>query len=219
MTTASIMPNGKNQFIDINGDPLVGGTVTFYEPGTLVLKDTWQDDAQSILNTNPIVLDSRGQAIIYGYGIYRQRVKDSLGNLIWDEETAAPYSPVNPPPDAQFIYRDIFMEGQPSDGERYPIINIGTAQTFPIALAGTIITIDPTSLPASPITIEFDYRTPPSTTWISGGTIAIDAAGNVVTTFAAEVPLAVRDQFSFLWPSPQDASAGNIAICLLSTVA
>ena len=90
MSTAAILPNGKNSFIDINGRPLVAGTVTFYEPDTLVLKDTWQDSNQTILNTNPIILDSRGQAIIYGYGIYRQRVKDSLGNLIWDELTAAP---------------------------------------------------------------------------------------------------------------------------------
>ncbi len=111
MSTASILPNGKNSFIDINGNPLVGGTVTFYEPGTLVLKDTWQDADQSILNTNPIILDSRGQAVIYGYGIYRQRVKDSLGNLIWDEETAAPYSPSNPPPGSTTIVMECTIDG------------------------------------------------------------------------------------------------------------
>ncbi len=114
MSTA-ILPNGKNQFIDINGKPLVGGTVTFYEPGTLVLKDTWQDVGQTILNTNPITLDSRGQAIIYGDGIYRQRVKDSVGNLIWDELTSSP-------PDANvtnFLVAEITVDGNggvPSTG-------------------------------------------------------------------------------------------------------
>lgn len=84
---ASQLPNGKQQFIDINGFPLVGGFVYSYIPGTLVLKNTWQNAAQTILNTNPIVLDSRGQALIYGAGTYRQIVEDSLSNLIWDELT------------------------------------------------------------------------------------------------------------------------------------
>lgn len=86
---AALLPNGKQQFIDINGKPLVGGTVGMYIPGTLIPKNTWQDALQTILNTNPIVLDSRGQALIYGSGAYRQIVKDADGNLIWDELTAA----------------------------------------------------------------------------------------------------------------------------------
>jgi hypothetical protein len=215
--TAAILPNGKCQFIDINGRPLVGGTVTFYEPGTLVLKDTWQDDDQTILNTNPIVLDSRGQAIIYGYGIYRQRVKDSLGNLIWDEETAAPYSPANPPPDADFIFRDIFMEGKPDDAELYPVINMPIAQSIPIAMAGSVITIDPNFLPTSAITITLYQTTPPGSP-ASIGTIDIDTAGNVVVTFPAQIDFAARDQLSFVWPSPQDLTAENIAIALVTRI-
>src|ERR1035437_7394619 len=85
--TASLLPNGKQQFEDINGKPLVAGTVGMYIPSSLTPKDTWQDSGQSVLNTNPIVSDSRGQAIIYGSGTYRQIVKDSLGNLIWDQLT------------------------------------------------------------------------------------------------------------------------------------
>lgn len=84
---AVLLPNGKQQFIDINGAPLVGGTVGMYLPATLTTKNTWQDSGQTILNTNPVVLDSRGQALIYGVGPYRQIVRDSLGNLIWDQLT------------------------------------------------------------------------------------------------------------------------------------
>lgn len=82
---ASIVPNAVNQFIDINGDPLVGGFVGMYEINTLIDKDTWQDAEQQVLNSNPIVLNSRGQAVIYGVGNYRQILTDSLGNLIWDK--------------------------------------------------------------------------------------------------------------------------------------
>lgn len=85
---ASILPNGKNQFIDASGAPLVGGTITFYIPETTTFKDTWQDPEQTILNTNPIVLDDRGQAIIYGSGQYRQILRDANGNLIWDQLTS-----------------------------------------------------------------------------------------------------------------------------------
>jgi len=57
-----------------------------YTPLTLVFKDTWTDADQGSLNTNPIVLDSRGQAIIYGVGAYRQILTDADGNTIWDAE-------------------------------------------------------------------------------------------------------------------------------------
>ncbi len=211
--TAAILPNAVNQFIDINGNPLVGGTVTFYQPASLILKDTWQDADQTILNTNPIILDSRGQAIIYGYGIYRQRVKDSLGNLIWDELTATPYSASNPPPGILSFYdKDIFIEGQPGDAELYPIINILRDLSLPIALVGSVITIDPAFLPTSDITFTL-YKN-----GVSIGTVDIDTLGNVVINFPAVVTFAARDQFSIIWPSPQDATAANIAVNLAWTV-
>ncbi len=85
--TATLLPNARQQFIDINGKPLTGGYVYFYVVGTLIPKDTWQDSAQTLLNTNPVVLDSRGQAVIYGSGNYRQVLQDSRGNTIWDGPT------------------------------------------------------------------------------------------------------------------------------------
>lgn len=85
--SAGLLPNGKQQFIDIDGNPLVGGMVYFFIPGTTEPKTTWQDPDQSIPTTNPVILDSRGQGLIYGNGQYRQVVRDSLGNTIWDELT------------------------------------------------------------------------------------------------------------------------------------
>ncbi|WP_369050363.1 hypothetical protein [Burkholderia gladioli] len=82
---ASILPNGRVQFIDQNGKPLVAGSVTFYEPGTTTKKDTFQDSAMTEPNTNPVVLDSRGQATIWGSGTYRQMVQDVFGVTIWDQ--------------------------------------------------------------------------------------------------------------------------------------
>lgn len=85
---ATLLPPGKQVFNDANGNPLAGGSVYFYVPGTTTPKDTYQDPGATILNANPVILNGSGQAIIYGTGSYRQIVKDSLGNTIWDQLTA-----------------------------------------------------------------------------------------------------------------------------------
>jgi hypothetical protein len=87
---ATILPLGETTFFDVNGDPLAGGTVEFYIPGTTTMKDTYQDSQQVVLNSNPVVLDSAGRAIIFGSGSYRQVVKDDLGNIVWDTTTGEP---------------------------------------------------------------------------------------------------------------------------------
>lgn len=82
---ASLLPNGRQQLFDANGAPLVGASVYFYEPGTSTPSNTWQDPAMTVLNTNPVVLDSLGSMSAYGIGSYRQVVKDAAGNQLWDE--------------------------------------------------------------------------------------------------------------------------------------
>jgi len=59
-----------------------------YVPNSSTPKDTFQDSGGTILNTNPIVLDASGEAIIYGSGAYRQVVYDANGDLVWDQITA-----------------------------------------------------------------------------------------------------------------------------------
>lgn len=68
---------------------LAGGTVAYYIPSTNTFKQTWTNAAQTILNTNPVQLDANGCAIVYGSGIYRQVLQDSLGNIVWDQLTAS----------------------------------------------------------------------------------------------------------------------------------
>lgn len=93
LAQAVLLPNGRQQFLDANGDPLAAGTVGMYVPSTLTPKNTWTSAAQSSLNTNPVVLDSAGSALIYGSGTYRQIVKDVFGNTIWDANTAGVAGP------------------------------------------------------------------------------------------------------------------------------
>ena len=73
---------------------LAGGSVGFYTPGTLNTAQTWQDAGETMLNTNPVSLDSNGCAKIYGGGTYRQILYDNLQNVVWDAPTTTP--PINP---------------------------------------------------------------------------------------------------------------------------
>ncbi len=95
---ATLLPNGKQQFINGNGVPLAGGTVYMYTPNTSSCKNTWQDSGQTTLNICPIQLDSNGMALIYGAGTYRQVVygcatpptncDSATGILLYDQLTA-----------------------------------------------------------------------------------------------------------------------------------
>ncbi|RJO60819.1 MAG: hypothetical protein C4542_08195 [Dehalococcoidia bacterium] len=54
-----------------------GGFIYFYEAGTTTLKDTYQDAEATVANANPVELNSRGEAAIYGRGTYKIIEKDS----------------------------------------------------------------------------------------------------------------------------------------------
>jgi hypothetical protein len=87
----TLLPNGEQMFTDNNGLPLSAGCVYFYIPGTTSPKTTYQNAAQTIANTNPVLLDAAGRAIIYGTGTYRQIVQQAPcpgGTQIWDQITA-----------------------------------------------------------------------------------------------------------------------------------
>jgi hypothetical protein len=84
---ALTLPSGKTQFLDAAGDPLAAGLVYHYLPGTSTPKTTYQDVDATITNSNPIVLDAGGYAVIFGTGAYRQVVTDSVGNQLWDQVT------------------------------------------------------------------------------------------------------------------------------------
>jgi hypothetical protein len=75
----------RTQFVDANGAPLSGGTVTTYIPGTTTTVTTYQDASGQTANTNPITLDNLGSASIWWSGLIRMVVKDAAGNQIYDQ--------------------------------------------------------------------------------------------------------------------------------------
>lgn len=49
------------QFFDGNGAPLALGNLYYYAAGTTTLQNTYSDNAGTVSNTNPIVLDRSGR--------------------------------------------------------------------------------------------------------------------------------------------------------------
>ena len=75
----------KARFENNSGLALSGGLIYFYEAGTSTPKDTYSDAAGTVANTNPVVLDSRGEADIFllGDGAYKVTVHDSDDVLVY----------------------------------------------------------------------------------------------------------------------------------------
>ena len=84
MATTSLSPTPKLQFFDLNGAPLSGGLLYTYAAGTTTPLASYTDSTGLIANTNPIVLDSRGEANVWLSGaIYKFALYTSVGVLIW----------------------------------------------------------------------------------------------------------------------------------------
>jgi hypothetical protein len=62
---ASLSPLPKLQFFGTDGLPLVGGKLYTYAAGTTTPIATYTDHTQENLNTNPVILDSAGQAGVW----------------------------------------------------------------------------------------------------------------------------------------------------------
>lgn len=80
---ATLLPEGKQHFENAAGAPLVGGRLYTYDAGTNNPRVTYQDAAQTTPNTNPIILDARGEATIFWNGAYKVVLRDALDNIIW----------------------------------------------------------------------------------------------------------------------------------------
>jgi hypothetical protein len=82
MTT--LTPTPKQQFVDANGVPLSGGKVYTYTAGTTTPLATYTDSSGTVPNTNPVILDSRGEASIWiGAASYKFKLTTSTDVEIW----------------------------------------------------------------------------------------------------------------------------------------
>lgn len=84
MPSVSLSPPPKLQFFGTDGNPLVGGKVYTYAAGTTTPLATYVDSAGVTVNTNPIILDTRGEANIwFSSAAYKFVLRTATDTLIW----------------------------------------------------------------------------------------------------------------------------------------
>lgn len=83
--TALLPPFPKFFAVDANGAPLAGGLLYTYAAGTTTPLATYTDSTGSVANTNPVVLDSNGQANVWltTGTAYKFVLENSLGQVQW----------------------------------------------------------------------------------------------------------------------------------------
>jgi hypothetical protein len=95
---AVLSPFPKMSFVDQNGNPLVGGKLYTYVAGTTTPQATYTDSTGTTPNTNPVVMDSLGQANVWlGGAIYKFLLTNAGGATIWTvDNISAPTAAVSP---------------------------------------------------------------------------------------------------------------------------
>ena len=84
MTTAQLAPPPIQKFYDNNGNPLAGGLLYSYAAGTNTPQATYPSSSESTPNTNPIVLNFRGECALWLDPAlsYKLNLTDVQGNTI-----------------------------------------------------------------------------------------------------------------------------------------
>jgi hypothetical protein len=88
MTTTVLAPYLTSQFFTNNGQPNASGLVYTYQGGTNTPTPTWTDSTGGQQNTNPIVLNARGECSIWVTPnvAYKFVLTDAAGNTIWTRD-------------------------------------------------------------------------------------------------------------------------------------
>ena len=81
---AILSPVPKLQFFDANGVPLSGGKLYSYAAGTTTPLTTYTSASGLVNNTNPVILDSRGEASVWlGDTSYKLKLTSATDVEIW----------------------------------------------------------------------------------------------------------------------------------------
>jgi hypothetical protein len=93
---AVLAPQPKAQFFDANGSPLVGGKVYTYAAGTTTPLATYTDASAATPNTNPVILDSRGECNLWFSTAtsYKVVLESATNTLQWTVDNIATYGTI-----------------------------------------------------------------------------------------------------------------------------
>lgn len=174
-----VSPTAKAQFIDSAGIPLAGGFVYTYAAGTTTPQATYTDSTGATANSNPIVLDARGEANIWlGSATYKFKLTDSNGTEIWTvDNISAPTSGLSP-----VLSGNVTIDSNTA----------GTALTITQTGTGLALKVEDTSSDPTPFVIDATGQvgigtiSPATALDVNDGTIQLSSSGTSRATLAAD---------------------------------
>lgn len=192
---AVVTPTAKAQFIDAAGIPLAGGFLYTYEAGTTTPQATYTDSTAATANSNPIVLDSRGEANIWlSSANYKFKLTDANGTEIWTvDNIAAPSTALSP------VFTSNVTISANTSGPALLVTQTG---------AGAAIRVQDSADPdATPFVVDtagqvgIGTATPGNALDIAGGTFQVSSAGGTsrtqISADATDSIFAVNDDRNF----------------------
>ena len=191
----------RHRFYDNDGAVNAGGKVYIYEAGTTTLKNSYTDSTGSTPNTNPVILDAKGEADIWTSGLFKANVLDADDVQI----TGYPVDNLGGGLDAYDIAG--FADGVPGNAQimlRLPMIR---AVTFDVNMAG--------SAGAASIAATASTTFNIAKNGTNFGTMVF-ALGATTASFVAAVPpaFAAGDVLSVTGPATADATLANVGFIL-----
>lgn len=165
---ASLTPTPKQQIYGSDGNPLVGGKIYTYAAGTTTPLATYTDSGAGTANTNPIILNSLGQANIWlGSSSYKFSVYTSADVLLYTVDN------INAPLDAAGLATA--LSSPTPIGNTVP--NTGAFTTL-AATTGNITTVNATTVNAATIT---------ATGTVTAETLTFEGGGSITKPFEASI--------------------------------
>jgi hypothetical protein len=141
---AGLTPSPKQQIFGTDGLPLVGGKIFTYAAGTSTPIATYTDYTANTANTNPIILDSLGQANIWllNTTTYKFVVKDANDVLLYTVDYISipldASSFASPPPIGDVTPNTGSFTTLTLTGTSASRLNVGTTAQRPTPVTGMV---------------------------------------------------------------------------------
>lgn len=201
----AILTPVRHRFWNNDGTPAAGGKIYIYEAGTTTPKNSYTDSTGATANTNPIILDSKGEANIWTFGLFKLNATQS-------DNTQITGYPVDNLGAGQSSY-DIagYTSGVPTASQivlRLPMVR---QVTFDVNMAGSKGSASVAATASTTYVIAQNGTLIGTMSFTTGGTSATFIAATTVT-------LAVGDILSVTGPVIADATLANVGFILAGNI-
>ena len=193
---------------ELGADVLAGGKIQTDEAGTTTPLATYQDLSGATPNTNPVILDSSGMAVIRQTdGVaYKWRVYDADDNLLWTRDNITVGVASSASGDDYLVH--LSFQGTPGAQGFMGGHIFDDSVTFPIDLEGAQGSVETDPAASFAISIKKNGAE------VATATIGTDGVYTFATTGGTTVAFAAADVMTFTGPD----SVGTAAVFIITLV-